>query len=364
MDPNQENNQPNIQPDSPFTGQPSQESSQPQSVSSTDPMHQPVTPVSPVGPTPQPITPANPAPQPGLPNTAPLNSVAASPDKIKSNKNMAIAGLILSFFIGLVGLIIGIVSMKNAKKLGVKNNIALASLIVGGVVTVGQVLASLFIGLLVYSAVSQCANGGGTTTSADGAVVASCTIGDGSEDDADSPQNPSQSDDEALDGDSASKPKKEIFNTPVEVVDGVVESECWSFDLPSGYILNSGAGSCVASLRIAQTSGYGDSVGTVSITPQTGRASLDSANELFDGQEADGAKISSRTTTTFAGKQALKVVGKGGFGLDQVIYFVIDNDSGLTTQGQGVTSYMVTGNTHNPKIAAATQTVIDSFKFK
>jgi Na+/H+-dicarboxylate symporter len=97
---------------------------------------------------------SSPTPPPAGYNAAP----AATP-----GKTLGIVGLILAFFIPLVGLILGIVGLNQSKKAGRKNGIALAAIIVSSVFIVIGIIVAIVVGVgaasagqLVGDAIQQC----------------------------------------------------------------------------------------------------------------------------------------------------------------------------------------------------------------
>lgn len=89
---------------------------------------------------------SNNAAPPYYPAQAPVNANVSS-----ASKPLSIVALVLSFLLPLVGLILGIVALVQAKKAGEKSGMALAATIIGSVLTVLSLIvtAVLIGGLLV-----------------------------------------------------------------------------------------------------------------------------------------------------------------------------------------------------------------------
>lgn len=127
------------------------------------------------------MDPNQPQPQPAPQPVAPQPQPAPSYQPVQENpgKGLGIAGLIISFFIGLLGLILSIVALSKSKKAGMGNGVAVAGIIVGALSTLGQIIAGIFIILAVIGAAAitkQCQDAGGaghTVTS--GSTVFYCT---------------------------------------------------------------------------------------------------------------------------------------------------------------------------------------------
>lgn len=93
---------------------------------------------------PQPVLPAQPMPQ------APRYGAAAQPEPSAPGKTLGIIAFVSSFFVQLVGLILGIVALVQSRKAGQKNGFALAAIIISSVLMViglvaGIVLIAVFI---------------------------------------------------------------------------------------------------------------------------------------------------------------------------------------------------------------------------
>ena len=116
-------------------------------------------PQSPDAPTPPPAygspPPENPPPaaaQPAYPAAPPASSGAPANPAIPG-RTMGIVAFILSFFIQLVGLILGIVALVQSRKAGHKNGWALAAIIISSVlIVVGIIVGIAVIGTAIAGA--------------------------------------------------------------------------------------------------------------------------------------------------------------------------------------------------------------------
>lgn len=87
--------------------------------------------------------------------------VAGSTGTPVPGKTMGIVAFILSFFVQLVALILGIVALVQSRKAGAKNGFALAAIIISGVLMVlGMILAAIFVPIIIDSinAATVCAS--------------------------------------------------------------------------------------------------------------------------------------------------------------------------------------------------------------
>jgi hypothetical protein len=99
---------------------------------------------------------------------------AATPGAHNPGHGLGIAGLILAFFIPLVGLILSLIAKSKSKAAGMSNGVAKAGVILSAIFLV---LQTLWIALIVagsFKAVQDCAQNGTRTTGADGTVSVQC----------------------------------------------------------------------------------------------------------------------------------------------------------------------------------------------
>jgi len=84
-------------------------------------------------------------PSAGYPAAPPPAGQYAAPPPATPGRTLGIVALILSFFMSLVGLILGIIALVQSRKAGQKNGFALAAIIVGAVLTVVGIIVTIAI---------------------------------------------------------------------------------------------------------------------------------------------------------------------------------------------------------------------------
>ena len=88
---------------------------------------------------------------PGYPPVYPQSVPATDPAR-----TLGIAGLVLSVFTSVVGLIVSIVAFRKSKRAGFKNGAALAGIVVGAITTLGILTAGIAAGVAATSLVNTC----------------------------------------------------------------------------------------------------------------------------------------------------------------------------------------------------------------
>ncbi|WP_344801268.1 hypothetical protein [Microlunatus ginsengisoli] len=92
--------------------------------------------------------------------TTPYGATSAYPSYQSATadpgRTLGIVGLILSPFVGLVGLILSLVALRRSKRAGFGNVPAMIGAIVGGLATLGVLVAIVVGGLAIGSAVDAC----------------------------------------------------------------------------------------------------------------------------------------------------------------------------------------------------------------
>ena len=88
---------------------------------------------------------------PGYPPAYPQPVPATDPAR-----TLGIAGLVLSVFTSVVGLIVSIVAFRKSKRAGFKNGAALAGIVVGAITTLGILTAGIAAGVAATSLVNTC----------------------------------------------------------------------------------------------------------------------------------------------------------------------------------------------------------------
>lgn len=94
------------------------------------------------------------------PNFQPKAPLAPVP-QIDAGHGLGIASLITSFFIGIAGIILGIISLNKSKKAGCKNGLAVAGIIIGAIQTTAVIVAlfiSAFTTFLFFGSVNDANN--------------------------------------------------------------------------------------------------------------------------------------------------------------------------------------------------------------
>ncbi|WP_435527093.1 DUF4190 domain-containing protein [Microbacterium aurantiacum] len=107
-------------------------------------------------------------------SSAPPAAYGASADQPVPGKTLGIVAFILSFFVQLVALILGIVALVQSRKAGVKNGWALAAIIVSSVLIVVGIIVAIIVVTVVFGGIAAACNelgpgvweleGGGTIT--------------------------------------------------------------------------------------------------------------------------------------------------------------------------------------------------------
>ena len=232
-----------------------------------------------------------------------------------------------------------------SKKAGVQNGIALAGIIVGSITTLMGIIGSVIIVDDVTYMLDQCSDSSKSVYIDKNYKLIKCVLNPPAKNGATvSPTSNNQSID--------------IKDTLVSVVGGKVDSTCWSFDMPEGYKLHGKSISCQARVF------FSDALGSVTVQPQTGDITIQSAKESINKLENDGAKIYSQEVIKVDGKDTLKVVHDDPMGLKSDMYIVIDNSKKFSYEGDLITSYMITGYSYNDALAAITDGVVSSFVVK
>lgn len=112
----------------------------------------------------------NSAPVPEVQQPAPVQPVAAPAPVSAENpgKTMGIVGLILSFLMPLVGLIISIIALRKSKKAGMSNGLAVAGIVLGAIGIVFQLIMFSIFGVAILAVLQKCAELGPGTHYVDG----------------------------------------------------------------------------------------------------------------------------------------------------------------------------------------------------
>ncbi len=90
--------------------------------------------------------------------------------------SLGIASFVLSFFIGIVGLILGIIGLSRSKKDGHKNGLALAGIIIGFIQTALVIIGTVISVIFISGLINNC-NGLGNGTHSFGNITYTCGSG-------------------------------------------------------------------------------------------------------------------------------------------------------------------------------------------
>jgi Ca2+/H+ antiporter len=110
--------------------------------------------------------------QPVMQPTQPVMSMPAQPmpgTAVENpGKNMGVAGLVLAFFMPIIGLIVSIIGLKKSKAANQSNGLALAGIIVSIINTILIVIGIIALTLATVAAVEKCQELGSGTHVVDG----------------------------------------------------------------------------------------------------------------------------------------------------------------------------------------------------
>ncbi len=279
----------------------------------------------------------------------PLNPVIP-PTPVSDNKTLSIVGLILSFFTGTIGVIISVIAFMQSKKAGRKNGIALAGIIVGSVITVAAIISLILVSAWLASpqgkAFEKCLATDRGSVVVEGKLYSCETL------DAISSL---VTDDSVKDEDGNSV--ESVNGTPVSLSGSTVDSACWTFEMPQGYILSPNSVSCQTEIRQESGTSTGVAATSISIRSQVGDSSVDN---FVDRVKATGAKVLKEERLTVAGNQAAKVVSENSLGISTDIYFIPHTGNLYSSTGK-VTSTLISGPSASDSIISA---ILDSFSMK
>ena len=228
------------------------------------------------------------------------------------SKTLSIVGLVLAIVANIIGLIISIIAFVQFKKRGLKNPIALAGIIVGAVTTLTSLLFSIFVGAQILS-------------------------GDLLRD---------------------AEPRS-IANTPVSVAGNTVDSACFSFDLPAGYIINPEASTCQVELRLDNGTDTGVALTSIQVAAQNGG---DTTEDFLATLEEAGA--TDFQTVTIDGIESTKAEVVNGFGLPQIVYFIPDTSGKFLASNGAVTSYIIFAPGGDEEVVSVVEGIVNSFQLK
>jgi hypothetical protein len=78
-------------------------------------------------------------------------------------RGLAIAGLVLDFFIPVLGLILSIVAKVQSKRAGVNNTVSTVGVTLGIIFTVAAIIGAIILGIALGAVAAQCASLGSGT---------------------------------------------------------------------------------------------------------------------------------------------------------------------------------------------------------
>lgn len=297
-----------------------------------------------------------PVQNPPIQNQAPTPQQA--PTGTPSN-TLAIIGLVVSFILGLVGLIISIIALNQAKRQGRKSGIAVAGIIVGALSTLTGIIG--FIGIMAFfaspkgEAFVECATTNASTIRVDG-VTYRC----GENFDIIRPiLNPSAN----LESDTPKTTTSghiDVKGTKVTLSGSTLTSACWSFTIPEGYIVSPNSTDCTTEIRAGNVnSSKGNSLTSIIIAPFTEKSGTMTPNQMLEKiSSSKNATTLSKELVTIGGKNGAKAVVNDNYGLRKNLYGVLYPDHFIRSE------QVVTGFTIGGPADAHIEGVIESFTFK
>lgn len=151
-----------------------------------------------------------------------------------------------------------------------------------------------------------------------------------------------------------------IVGSKVTLTGTTVDAACYTFETPTGFILNPSATDCQAQVRLSAGLSTGASVTQLSVKAQSGKNDLDYFfTTMQNSLGQSGLKISESKKVTVAGIESGLVTYVDANTINQSIYFVPDTSGKFTAGSKPVTSFLINGPT-----SSMLQTVIDSFTIK
>jgi hypothetical protein len=150
-----------------------------------------------------------------------------------------------------------------------------------------------------------------------------------------------------------------IDGPDVTLADGRVTSACFTFDMPTSqpYEINPNSTECFTTIRWVGADGDTQ----IRVRPQVGDNSLDYFfSTVEDAGSGDGSPV--RTdTTTLDGITVGVAYTADGFGQPQELFFIPETSGAYLTEGEPITSFLVSGPVSSPELDATLQEVISSF---
>ncbi|WP_152649712.1 hypothetical protein [Demequina oxidasica] len=167
--------------------------------------------------------------------------------------------------------------------------------------------------------------------------------------------------DTGVDGEAAPAPMAdpvEVSGTDVTLIDGVVSSQCFDYQVPTygEHELNRASSACASSIRLAG----GDSLSEINVNAQVNTGSLDElaadVNEFLVGS---GLEENARIDTV-AGREWVVADAVDNYGLPMAIYETDITDAGLVYEGDPLTSIFISGHNGDPAVADELLDLVES----
>lgn len=274
----------------------------------------------------------------------PAPPLTPNPGSEDPGKSLGIAGFITSF-IGLVGFILSIIALNKSKKAGYQNGLAIAGIVIGAIVTTFLTVILVIATVMAFGIVGQvyekC-----NATGAKGVYVEGQYF---------TCPNPSSASNNTTDTTG-----ENITGTPVTLKEASVDSQCFSFTLPEGYIMSPESNSCQTELRT--DNGTSTSIALTSITVKYQTGAQGGVDEFFQAyKSAGGDKVSNERRLTIAGQEGAAIDVVNGTGIPQTVYFVTDPSGKFKVGTTQIDSYVISGPANLP---APLETIVKSFAIK
>lgn len=276
----------------------------------------------------------------------PNQTTVAAPDP---GKGLGIAGFITSFFVSIVGLILSSIALSKSKKAGHSNGLAIAGIVIGALGTLFWTTIFIFATILATSVTTQVLEKCSEASSTQSRVYV-----DGKQYDC-----PVTSSSHHETSKHDSMDTIDIADTKVTLAGSKVDSDCFSFTLPEGYMISPASKACQTELRLDNGSETGVSLTSISVKYQTGGDDVDSFFKKY--KAAGGDKISDAKELTIDGQPAGSLTLVDTFGIKQTVYFITAHPGMLEINGTPVTSFHISGPTNLTKELA---TITESFTLK
>ena len=286
-------------------------------------------------------------------NTPPPPSPLAQPTQ-DPGKTLGIIGFILSFFLSFIGMILSIIAFAKSKKAGHMNGLALAGIILGALFTIFWVLIISAIVITAYNGISQKAQDAAEAARlCESTNRSSVRVGDEvricNNGNSPSPREPRSSTDSPTD----------IAKSPVTLDGSTVNAACFSFTLPSEYIMSPKSETCQTELRLKSDGPSGVALTAIFVKGQIGNTNIDDFFRKY--KAAGGDKVSDEKRLTINGYSAAALTLTNSMGIKQTVYFIVDDSGKFKASNGTITSYLIYGPA---TIKEPLDTILQSFRIK